>query len=74
MGEYGIGMLNGSRTYSAQGLPELNGMVVTGSDEDDSTLVVLRHGHGAKVAGGIVFRSPIVGVSRWPSGHRGRAV
>lgn len=63
-------MLDSAGTDAAEGFPEFDCVVVACGDEDDAALVVLRHGHGAEVAGGIVFRRSVVGVSRRPSGHR----
>ena len=66
MAEYRVWMLDGAGTYAAEGFPELDCVVVACGDEDDTTLVVLRYGHRAKVARGVVFRSAIVGVSWRP--------
>jgi len=59
-------MLDSAGTYAAEGFPELDCVVVARGDEDDTALVVLRHGHRAKVARGIVFRRAIVGIPRRP--------
>jgi hypothetical protein len=63
-------MLDCSGAYATEGFPEFDCVVVACGDEDDAALVVLRHGHGAQVAGGVVFGGPIVGVSRRPASHR----
>jgi len=62
-------MLDSPGTYAAEGFPEFDCVVVACGDEDDATLVVLRHWHGAKVAGGVELRSAIVSVSRRPPRH-----
>jgi hypothetical protein len=65
-------MLDGAGTYSTEGFPEFDCMIVACSDEDYTALVVLGSWHRSERArgrSGVVVCCSIVGILGWSSGH-----